>query len=530
MSRAGGQGWRRAALAGGVTAVSAFPLSIGFALMAGVPPGAMVLASLYAGVINALCGGRYGVGGPNTAVALLTGAAVMPFAPPESELYMGYVYALCVLVGAYQLLFAAVLSRVDLMDYVSTTVIDGITWGIGVLFIMGSLWLAAGLAQPGGAQWPPLHALMTIDRMLDGSAPRPALEIAGITLLAGGIAVWVPRLKRASLLIGLFAGCVWAAGLPEGVMIERVGWVSPPLLTPSLPDFRQISWPVIFALAGGPAPAIALVGALQSLSIAKALRDPDEAYQPAREMLGQALANLWSGFFMGSPGSNSFNKSSVMFLIGGGGAKAHLCAVAATAFMIYALTDWVARIPMSALGAALILAGAAMVSPARYRRHFRRGPVVIGMFCVPALLVVVLDIQSALLVGVAVSLLAHFVHFSRGRLLWELEGSRLRIGIVGLFFFVSSARLEKQVRAMFAETGGSGSATALEIDLCAADLISLEQLDLGWLAHLASKGIPVCLHLRPEQQAMLARQVMGSGLQGVDVRLVGEVAVDSGAG
>ena len=513
-------GWR-AALAGSVTAISAFPLSIGFALMAGVPPGAMVLASLYAGVINALCGGRYGVGGPNTAVALLTGAAVMPFAPPESELYMGYVYALCVLVGVYQLLFAAILSRVDLMDYVSTTVIDGITWGIGVLFILGSLWLAAGLAQPGGAQWPPLHALMSLDRIIDGSAPRPALEIAAVTLLAGGIATWVPRLKRASLLIGLAAGCLWAASLPAGVMIERVGWVSPPLLSPSLPDFRQISWPVIFALAGGPAPAIALVGALQSLSIAKALRDPDEPYQPVREMLGQALANLWSGFFMGAPGSNSFNKSSVMFLIGGGGAAAHLCAVAVTAFMIYALTDWVARIPMSALGAALMLAGAAMIAPSRYRRDFRRGPVVIGMFCIPALLVVVLDIQSALLVGVAVSLLAHFVHFSRGRLLWELDEGRLRIGIVGLFFFVSSARLEKQARAMFAATGGSGAAQALEIDLSAADLVSLDQLDLSWLAHLASKGIPVTLHLRADQRQALGRLVVGSGLRGVEVREVG---------
>ncbi len=506
-------GWRHALLAGCVTAVSAFPLSIGFALMAGVPPGAMVLASLYAGVINALCGGRYGVGGPNTAVALLTGAAIMPFAPPESDLYLGYVYALCVLVGCYQLLFAALLTRIDLMDYVSTTVIDGITWGIGVLFILGSLWLAAGLAQPGGAQWPVFHALMTVDRIIDGTANRAALEVAAATLLSGLLAARVPSLKRANILIGLAVGCAYAAFfLPAGALIERVGWVSPPFLLPTLPDFRQVSWPVIFALAGGAAPAIALVGALQSLSIAKALRDPDESYLPAREMLGQAVSNLWCGFFGGTPCSNSFNKSSVMHMIGGGGALAHLFAVLVTALMVYGLTDWVARVPMSALGAALILAGLAMIAPARYARHFRRGWLGAGLFALPAVLVVILDIQTALFVGVAVSILAHFVHFSQGRIVWELEEGTLFIGIAGVFFFVSSARLESRVRSAFAETGGSGEAAALELDLRAAHLVTLDQLDLGWLRHIAAAGVPVCLHVLAGQRQALERLFADAGL------------------
>lgn len=515
--------WRQALLAGCVTAVSAFPLSIGFALMAGVPPGAMVLASLYAGVINALCGGRYGVGGPNTAVALLTGAAIMPFAPPESDLYLGYVYALCVLVGVYQLLFAAVLRRIDLMDYVSNTVIDGITWGIGVLFILGSLWLAAGLAQPGGAQWPVLHALMTLDRIIDGTANPAALAIAAATLLSGLLAGRVAALRRANILIGLAVGCLVAAFLPEGMLIERVGWVSPPLLMPTVPDFRQVSWPVIFALAGGAAPAIALVGALQSLSIAKALRDPDESYYPAREMLGQALSNLWCGFFGGTPCSNSFNKSSVMYLLGGGGALAHLIAVLFTALMVYGLTDWVARVPMSALGAALILAGLAMIAPARYARHFKRGWVGAGLFALPAMLVVILDIQTALLVGVAVSVLAHFVHFSQGRIDWEQRGDTLFIGIAGVFFFVSGARLENRVRSAFAETGGRGGARALALDLRAAHLVTLDQLDLGWLRHIVAAGVPVSMLALAEQRQALERLLSDGGLADA-----GQVAVTFG--
>ena len=309
----------------------------------------------------------------------------------------------------------------------SSTALPG---GIGVLFILGSIWLAAGLAQPGGAQWPVFHALMAVDRILEGSASRVALEVAGVTMLTGWLAGFFRRLKRANILVGLACGCLWAAFLPVDAQLERVGWVAPPLFMPSLPDFRQVSWPVVFALAGGAAPAIALVGALQSLSIAKALRDPGEPYRPAREMLGQALTNLWSGFFMGAPASNSFNKSSVMYIFGGGGALAHLFAVAATALMVYGLADAVAYVPMSALGAALILAGLAMIAPGRYAHHFRRGRVAAGMFCLPAVLVVILDIQSALFIGVAVSILAHFVHFSRGGIDWQLgNGPLARRGI-----------------------------------------------------------------------------------------------------
>jgi len=156
-------------VSGTVSALTAFPLSIGFALLAGVPPVVMILASIYSAIFNAALAGRYGVGGPNTAVAMLTGAALMPFAPAETSLYMGYVFALCVLVGIYQLLFALMLRKIDLMDYVSTTVIDGITFGIGGVFVMTSLWMAAGLGQPGGAQWTVFHALMSIDRALEGS-------------------------------------------------------------------------------------------------------------------------------------------------------------------------------------------------------------------------------------------------------------------------------------------------------------------------------------------------------------------------
>lgn len=405
-------------VSGTVSALTAFPLSIGFALLAGVPPVVMILASIYSAIFNAALAGRYGVGGPNTAVAMLTGAALMPFAPAETSLYMGYVFALCVLVGFYQLMFALMLRKIDLMDYVSTTVIDGITFGIGGVFVLTSLWMAAGLAQPGGAQWTVFHALMSVDRSLEGSGSSSAVLVSGVTMLSGFICWQFRQLKRFGILIGLVFGFLCAQLLSNKAPLEYVGWVSMSLFSTSLPDFRQVSWPVVFSLAGGPALAIALVGMLQTLSIAKAIRDPDEQYRPDREMLSQGLQHVFMGFFSGAPVSNSFNKSALKRDLGGGRSSQMFSAVV-TAAMIYLAGGIVADIPMSALGGALILVGLGMLNLKKYKHHLNSGVLDRILFFLPALMVVVMDIQSALLIGFGLSLLAHFWKASKPNVLIE---------------------------------------------------------------------------------------------------------------
>ena len=410
-------------VSGTVSALTAFPLSIGFALLAGVPPIIMVLASVYSALFNAALAGRYGVGGPNTAVAMLTGAALMPFAPAESSLYLGYVFALCVLVGIYQLLFSLLLRKIDLMDYVSNTVIDGISFGIGAMFVLTSLWMVAGLAQPGGAQWTPFHALMSVDRTLEGSGNSTALMVSGITI-AIGILFWqFKKSKRFAILIGLVAGFIAAQFLDDKSDLEYIGWLSVPLFTTSLPDFRQVSWPVIFNLAGGPALAIALVGMLQTLSIAKTIRDPDEPYRPDREILSQGLQHIFMGFFSGAPVSNSFNKSALKRDLGGG-RSSQLFSAVVTVAMIYLAADLVADIPMSALGGALILVGIGMLNIRKYNHHLGSGSMNSVLFFLPATLVVVMDIQSALLMGFVLSLLVHFWKVSKPNVVVETHTAR----------------------------------------------------------------------------------------------------------
>lgn len=441
-------------VAGTVSALTAFPLSIGFALLAGVPPFVMILTSIYSAVFNAALAGRYGVGGPNTAVAMLTGAALAPFAPAESGLYLGYVFALCVLVGVYQLALAVVLRRVDLMDYVSSTVIDGITFSIGAVFILTSLWMAFGLAQPSEGQWIVVNALVGIDRLLAGDGNHAALLISCITVAVGLVCWRFRHLRRYAILSGLAAGFALALVLGNAVGTEAVGWISLPLLTTTKPDFRQISWPVIFHLAAGPAPAIALVGMLQTLSIAKTIRDPDEDYRPDREMLSQGLQHIFLGFFSGAPGSNSFNKSALNRELGGG-RVALLVSAAVTVLMVQLAGGVVARIPMSALGGAMVLVGLGMLSLKKYRQHLRSGLYGRLLFMVPAALVVIMDIQSALFIGFGLSLMVHFWQVSRPNVRIEesvaRDGRNVAIVTIDGNLFFGSLRFVERVLAGIGE-------------------------------------------------------------------------------
>lgn len=500
--------WRKILVSGGVSALAAFPLSIGFALIAGVPPATMVAASIYAGVFSAIFGGRYGVGGPNAATSFMVGAALMPFAPPESSLYLGYVFTLCLLIGIYQLIFAAILRHVDILDYVSATVIDGVIFGVGATFVLGSLWMTLGLAQPGGFQWPLFHALMSVDRLLDGSAPANSATVGLTALAAGLVAMRFAFGKRYAVLIGIAAGCLAAPLLP-GAM-EQVGWVAPDLFSPSLPDLRQVSWPVVFNLAGGPAFALALVGTLQSLTAAKTIRDADEPFRPVRETANQGMQHLFMAFFSGAPVAISYNKSTLKQALGGGW-DSHLAAVGATLAMVYLAEDWLARIPLAALGGGLLLVGLGMMAPEKYRRHARQGPLRKWLFIVPAASVILLDVQTAAYLGVALSVVAHLGELSTLSMDIGRSGATVTAKLKGVLFYVSGTRLEREVARLLADADREGlhDDERLVLDFCEVKLLTLDRIELSWIARL---GLPVVVRVRPNQQDELARVLAAEGV------------------
>lgn len=193
---------------------------------------------------------------------------------------------------------------------------------------------------------------------------------------------------------------------------------------------------------------------LQTLSIAKTIRDPDEDYRPDREMLSQGLQHIFLGFFSGAPGSNSFNKSALNRELGGG-RVALLVSAAVTVLMVQLAGGVVARIPMSALGGAMVLVGLGMLSLKKYRQHLRSGLYGRLLFMVPAALVVIMDIQSALFIGFGLSLMVHFWQVSRPNVRIEesvaRDGRNVAIVTIDGNLFFGSLRFVERVLAGIGE-------------------------------------------------------------------------------
>lgn len=503
-------------LAGIAISVVAFPLSIGFAVIAGVPAEIMITASIFAAFFNAIFAkSNYGIGGPNTAVALIIGAAVASFAPREGDLYLGYVLALTVMVGVIQLVFSLILRKIDIMDYVSNTVINGLAMGIGAIFVLSSINMASGLAADVPNQWIILNAFSSFVLMAEGDANYYAMIVSSVTIITGIICWQIKFLKSFAVLVAVVIGLV-IGNVLDGMYstrLELVGWLDLNLLATSLPDFRLVSWPVLIQLAGA-AVAIAIIGTLQTLSIAKAIRAPGDEYHPVREIFSQGFQHIVMGFFFGCAGSNSFNKSALAYDLGADKWSMIVSAIF-TFILVIGFTAIVAAIPMAVLGGCLVLVGLGMMNPFKYTQFFKAGKLQLFVFLLSALSVVVLSIQSAIFIGALCSIALHFMKIARLKIDIKNEiKNTLVLKLSGAFFFVTGAKLNKRIQRTF-DKEYSNAVDKVFVDLRDAMIMTSEHIDVDWLHNILGDNIPVtivCLeNQRTEMQYLIDRGGLPAG-------------------
>lgn len=483
---------------GVVSAIVAFPLSIGLAIIAGVSPAAMIVASVYAYFISAvLSASRYGVGGPNTAVAMITGAAVAPFATSETDLYFGYVLTLCLMAGVLQLIAAIVLRRIDIMDYIPATVIDGLTLGIGAVFILSSLHLALGLAPDFGNQWIVFNAYVSLVNAWAGDANYYAMVVSACALTVGILCWRWRRGNKFAIVAAVIAGTLISLFLSSQfeTRIENVGFIQLNLFATSLPDLREVSWTTIAQLSSS-AIAIAVIGILQTLSIAKGLRHPGEPYNAAQEVACQGTQNVFMAFFGGAPVSNSFNKSAIMYQLHGGRLSSMAAALVTAGFFTF-LPGLVGILPMSALGAALILVGASMMHPKRYLEHFRHGHWRAMLLLATAASVVVLSVQDAIIVGALGAAVYHFARLVQPA--WKIvrSGHNLDITLQGPLFYASAAKLNRKIEPLLEKA--IAQRLRVRIHVANARLLTSDTIEADWLHGLVKAGCPVQIICLPQQ-------------------------------
>jgi SulP family sulfate permease len=309
-------------MAGVVVALALIPEAIAFSIIAGVDPKVGLFASFIIAVTTAFLGGRQGM------ISAATGAMALLMVTLVAQHGVEYLFAATILTGLLQLAFrAGRLSRY--MKFIPRSVMTGFVNALAILIFL------AQLPQFSGATW---HMY--------------AMVAAGLLIIYG-----LPRVTRAvpSPLVAIVV--LTGVSLLTGVQVRTVGDMG--TLPGTLPLFHIPQVPltletlrIIFPYAL----TLAFVGLLESLLTAAVVDEmTDSPSCKHSEAFGQGAANVVTGFFGGMAGCAMIGQSVINVRSGGRGRLSTLCAGVVLLFLILVLGEWVARIPMGALVAVMVM-------------------------------------------------------------------------------------------------------------------------------------------------------------------------------
>ncbi len=473
---------------GFVMALINLPMSIGFAFLAGVPPVMMIISSIVCAIVGYfLNASKYAVGGPNSATSILIAVAITPFAPQMGDLYVGYVATLALMVGVWQLVFCLVFAKYHVTDYLNNDIIEGLVLGIGILFVLSTLYMVLGLPQMSNEQWLTFDVISLIISTLQGEGSYYAVLLGAVTIITGLI-TRKTKYKRYSVVISLLAGFITLIVLERfnSFQIERVGWIKLGLET-SLPDLRQVSFPVIANLIT-PAFVIAIIGTLQAITVAKAIRSDHEVFNPLRDIFSQAVQNIVLAFLHGAPSANSINKSVSKKELNSG-PRSLLYSAAFTVVLVVALDFCLAYIPLAILGGVLFLSGLTMINGEKIKRYLFSNKKVALIFFTTTFLVVVVDIYTAVTVSVLATFIINIVRLSRVHIDARVEhGTKLILKVEGTLLSHAFNRIERKFVQEF-----NPAIKEVVLDFRSTDLHIEEILNFDWITKHANKGVSATL-------------------------------------
>ncbi|CAB3627216.1 SulP family inorganic anion transporter [Achromobacter pestifer] len=309
-------------LAGVLVALALIPEAIGFSIIAGVDPSVGLYASFSIAVIIAFTGGRPGM------ISAATAAIAVLVVPLVRDHGIGYLFAASILMGIFQI--AAGFLRLDLlMQYVSRSVVTGFVNALAILIFMAQLPHLMGVTWMTYAMIAAALAIIYLLPRVTTVVPSPLVAIIAMT--------------AASIYGGLDVATVGDMGkLPSAL---------PSFLIPDVPftlDTLRIILPYSLTMAA--------VGLLESMMTAQIVDDmTDTSSDKRRECKGQGIANIVTGFLGGMGGCAMIGQSVINVRSGGRTRLSTFVAGAFLLFLIVALGPLVARIPMPALVAVMIM-------------------------------------------------------------------------------------------------------------------------------------------------------------------------------
>ena len=435
---------RRETVAGWTGALLVIPQAITFAYLAGVAPEYGLYCAVFVALLSSVFGNSAMVGGPNTAVSILLGLTVLPFAGRGSPLFTELVLALSLMVGLIQILFW-LLRGAELFRYFSPAAITGIKAGVGVLLITAALEGGLGLS-PMTTNFFYEKFYIALVSWQDLVNPY-AVSISGITIAAGLLLKkrWPRTYILGAVLIGSLAGGgIYGLLGPVQSQLELLGHVTLhglPLNMPRLGPQHLLFMEQVVPQAI----AIAVLGLAQSLVIARDLKArAAKDLDLHKEVFAQGISNALGPFFSAFAGSGSFNRTSVAVEMGARTPASGIVAAIAVVVIAWVLGPLLAWLPMPVIAGVMALVGIGMIQGKEIGPLLNRvdGPA----FLITLLAVIFLSLETGILVAVAVSVGFFVASASRVKLAVSHDGDKEHIVVSGNLFYASLDRLAMQLR------------------------------------------------------------------------------------
>lgn len=404
-------------LAGLVVALALIPEAIAFSIIAGVDPKVGLYASFCIAVVIAFVGGRPGM------ISAATGAMALLMVTLVKEHGLQYLLAATLLTGVLQIVMGY-LKLGSLMSFVSRSVVTGFVNALAILIFMAQLpelsnvtWHVYAMTAVGLG----IIYLFPYVPYVGKNIPSPLVCILSLTAFA--------------VVIGLDIRAVGDMGdLPDTLPI---------FLWPDVPLNLDTLF-IIFPYSA----ALAVVGLLESLMTATIVDDlTDTKSDKNRECKGQGIANIGSGLLGGMAGCAMIGQSVINVKSGGRGRLSTLVAGSVLLIMVVFLNEWVAKIPMAALVAVMI-----MVSIGTFDwqsiRNLKKHPLSTNIVMIATVIIVVWthNLAYGVFVGVLLASLffankvSHFMYVEK-----SLDADNVRTyKVIGQVFFNSSAKFTEQ--------------------------------------------------------------------------------------
>ncbi len=452
--------------AGAASAALTLPQSIVFANLAGVPPQYGLYTAIFATLVAALWGSsRHLLTGPNTAMSLMLGSALAPFAGADSHEYLALIAVVSLAVGLTQILIA-LLRASRFLTYIPLVALDAFMAAVGFQILLSQIPYASGITPVAGEpvwkgavsallawrDFRPYSVLVFAVTVAAGIGLRQ-MRVRGIHrfalpgalgagLLCNEILVWVLSRARTGVLVaGHVAVHLWPFALPHPLNPEYRA-----LLPQLLPD--------IFA--------IALIGLVQSLLVSRAAAEESgQPVDPDQDAFAQGLANLAVSSLSGFAAGGSVNRSMAHQDAGALTPMAAVYSALIVFLAAWAIPGVIAAIPVPAMAGMLCLVAAALIHPVEARELARQSWGQASLYLLVLFCGIFVGLTVAVVAGFALPTLYYLVRSAQPLLRVEEsgDGEGVTASLGGSVFFASVPAIARELRALGEARRWSGRVT-----------------------------------------------------------------------